>query len=92
MEPEPARPTKTRPARSGAAAQGTADFRVRPHATVVLNGRSLGQTPMAPIHLPAGKYTVKLINKELGKVATRQLEVLAGQPTVFKYDLLNESN
>ena len=66
------------------------DFRVRPYATVVINGKSMGQTPMAPLQLPAGTYTVKLINKELGKVATRQLEVHAGQPTVFKYDLLKE--
>jgi serine/threonine-protein kinase len=64
------------------------EFRIRPYATVVLDGKQLGQTPLAPIEVAVGSHTVQLINKDLGKDVTRPVEVKAGQPNQFKYNLL----
>jgi eukaryotic-like serine/threonine-protein kinase len=66
------------------------EFRIRPYATVVLDGRTLGQTPLAPAEVEVGTHTLKLINKDLGKELSRTIEVKAGQPNVFKYNLLEE--
>ncbi len=66
------------------------EFRIRPYATVVLDGKTLGQTPLAPAEVEVGTHTLKLINKDLGKELSRTIEVKAGQPNVFKYNLLEE--
>jgi serine/threonine-protein kinase len=66
------------------------EFRIRPYATVVLDGKSLGQTPLAPIEVAVGSHTVQLINKDLGKDVTRSVEVKAGQSNQFKYNLLED--
>ncbi|HEX8441766.1 MAG TPA: protein kinase [Archangium sp.] len=66
------------------------EFRIRPYATVVLDGKSLGQTPLAPIEVTVGSHSVQLINKDLGKDVTRSVEVKAGQSNQFKYNLLED--
>nr|WP_257458726.1 protein kinase [Archangium lipolyticum] len=66
------------------------EFRIRPYAIVVLDGRQLGQTPLAPAEVEVGMHTVKLINKDLGKEITRTYEVKAGQPNIFKHNLLED--
>ncbi len=66
------------------------EFRIRPYATVLLDGKSLGQTPLAPIEVTVGSHTVQLINKELGKDVTRSVEVKAGRSNQFKYNLLED--
>jgi serine/threonine-protein kinase len=66
------------------------EFRIRPYATVVLDGKTLGQTPLAPTEVQVGSHTVQLINKDLGKELSRTIEVKAGQPNVFKYNLLED--
>jgi serine/threonine protein kinase len=81
--PEPAAPQLS-------PAKGTLEFRIRPYAIVVLNGKQLGQTPLAPTEVAAGTHTVQLINTDLGKRVTRTVEVRAGQSNVFKANLLEE--
>ncbi|QRO00547.1 protein kinase [Archangium violaceum] len=66
------------------------EFRIRPYAIVVLDGRQLGQTPLAAAEVEVGSHTVKLINKDLGKEITRTFEVKAGQPNIFKHNLLED--
>jgi serine/threonine-protein kinase len=78
------------PSRRSEGQKGTLEFRIRPYATVLLNGKSLGQTPLPPVAVSAGFHTVRLINRDLGKDVTLTVEVKAGQPTVFKYNLLEE--
>ena len=62
-------------------------FRIRPYATVLVDGTAVGQTPFAPVSLSVGAHTVRLINRELGKDVTRTVEVKAGHANLFKFDL-----
>jgi serine/threonine-protein kinase len=66
------------------------EFRIRPYATVLLDGKTLGQTPLPPAEVEVGSHTVQLINKDLGKEITRTIDVKAGQANVFKYNLLED--
>ncbi len=56
----------------------------------MLDGKQLGQTPLPSVEVEVGSHTVQLINKDLGKDITRTFEVKAGQPNVFKHNLLEE--
>jgi serine/threonine-protein kinase len=82
LPPEPKRTVEiVKPAETG-----TIAFRIRPYATVLVDGKYLGDTPVAPITVPVGTVTVTLINKDLGKDLKVPFEVKAGQNT-FKYNL-----
>ncbi|OJH35504.1 serine/threonine-protein kinase [Cystobacter ferrugineus] len=69
---------------------GKVEFRIWPYATVWLDGKRLGETPLAPVSLSAGRHTVKLLNEELGKNVTQQIEVRAGKTFVFRCNLRAE--
>jgi serine/threonine-protein kinase len=85
------RPPKVPPSSSRRGVEkASLEFRIRPYATVVLDGKTLGQTPLAPAEVEVGSHTLKLINKDLGKELSRTIEVKAGQPNVFKYNLLED--
>jgi serine/threonine-protein kinase len=81
----PPRPTTPRPV--AVAAKGTLEFRIRPYAVVSLDGKVLGQTPLAAIEVSEGTHTLRLVNKELGKDVVESVVVKAGQPTIFKRNL-----
>ncbi|RKG68614.1 PEGA domain-containing protein [Corallococcus terminator] len=80
---------RPRPARrpGNVLANGTLEIRIRPFATVHLDGKELGQTPLAPIEVPAGRHTMRLVNKRLEKDVTRTVDVNAGEQNVFKLNL-----
>lgn len=86
-EPTPQEATDAQPARRKAHQKARLEFRIRPFATVFLDGKALGQTPFAPVQVPVGTHTVRLINRELGKDITRTIEVKAGQANIVKQDL-----
>ena len=65
--------------------QGSLEFRVRPFATVFLDGKPLGQTPIPALQVYEGRHSVKLVNKDLGKEVSTEYVVKAGQPNIFKY-------
>jgi serine/threonine-protein kinase len=67
--------------------KGTLVFRVRPYATVYLNGKILGQTPIDPVEFPAGKYTVRFVNDDLKKNVTQSGELKVGETKVVKVNL-----
>jgi serine/threonine-protein kinase len=73
-----------------AGGNGTVEFRIRPYATVIIDGKNIGQTPFAPIQVAQGKHTVRLVNRDLDKEVTRTLDVPAGKTTIFKFNLLEE--
>jgi eukaryotic-like serine/threonine-protein kinase len=75
--------------RPGATGKGTVAFRIRPYATVFLDGKALGQTPFAPVEVTEGWHTVRLINQELDKNVTQRIEVKANQSFVLKLNLDN---
>ena len=62
------------------------EFRIRPYATVVVDGRYLGDTPFKPVSLPLGTVQVTLVNKDLNKELRMPFEVKAGS-NVFKFNL-----
>jgi eukaryotic-like serine/threonine-protein kinase len=65
------------------ATTGEVEFRVRPYASVFVNGKPYGDTPFnGPLVLPVGKITVKLVNKELNKDVTLPFEVKPGKNAV----------
>jgi eukaryotic-like serine/threonine-protein kinase len=68
------------------AAAATVEFRVRPWATVFLNGRPLGQTPLPAAEVFEGTHTVRLVNAELGKDITLDFTARPG-PNVFRHNL-----
>ena len=68
--------------------KGSLHLWVRPYATVMLDGKVLGQTPLAPIELYEGRYQLKLVNAELGKEKVVEYVVRAGANHVFKANLL----
>ncbi|MCP3163763.1 protein kinase domain-containing protein [Myxococcus qinghaiensis] len=67
-------------------ATGMLEFRIRPYATVYLNGKDIGNTPMAPVSVPEGKHTIRLVNPELKRDETQKFEVKAGQNNTFKFN------
>jgi serine/threonine protein kinase len=69
---------------------GAVEFRIRPYATVFLDGVRLGETPLPPIEKPAGQYTVKLVNAELGKTVMRSIQVRVGETTLVSVNLSHE--
>ncbi len=55
-----------------------------PWANVFVNGESRGQTPMPPLELPEGTYTVRLTNPEYeDQVST--VTIAAGEDTSIRY-------
>ncbi|AKI99620.1 serine/threonine protein kinase Pkn6 [Archangium gephyra] len=76
---------KVKPTRAAKSiAKGKVEFRVRPYATVFLSGKELGDTPMDPVELPPGNYTVKLVNKSMTK--TLSIRVVNGETTVIRHN------
>ncbi|MFY2560652.1 protein kinase domain-containing protein [Corallococcus terminator] len=71
-------------------ALGSVEFRIRPYAVVYLDGKKLGETPLAIIDVPEGIYAVTAVNTRLGKKVTRSFEVKAGTANVFKLNLLQD--
>ncbi|WP_338872480.1 serine/threonine-protein kinase [Myxococcus stipitatus] len=80
--------TSTKETREKGAAMGSVEFRIRPYAAIYLNGKLLGETPMDIVALPAKRYSVTVVNTQLGKSVTRDLEVTAGALSIFKLNLL----
>jgi serine/threonine protein kinase len=81
------RPASTRSPVSKPVGRGTLAFRVRPFATVFINGKNQGQTPFDPVELPAGTYSVRFVNEDLKKNVTQTVELKAGETRVIKLNL-----
>jgi serine/threonine-protein kinase len=67
--------------------KGRVAFRVRPYATVFVDGKELGETPLEPVELYEGVHTVTLVNRDLGREVSAELRVKAGGEQEFKYSL-----
>ncbi|MCY1018119.1 serine/threonine-protein kinase [Pyxidicoccus sp. MSG2] len=81
---------KSGPSRAVKGNLGTLEFRIRPYATVYLDGKKVGETPFEAIDVREGLYVVTAVNPKLGKKVTRSIEVKAGEANVFKLNLLEE--
>jgi serine/threonine-protein kinase len=67
--------------------KGTLAFRIRPFAMVFINGKLQGQTPFAPVELPAGTHSLRFVNDDLKKNVTQTVELKPGENKVIKLNL-----
>ncbi|MFY0526536.1 protein kinase domain-containing protein [Archangium gephyra] len=82
------RPSKV--SSSMSVSKGLLEFRVRPYATVFLSGKLLGDTPMEPVALLEGHYTVKFVNESIPKTVIQSVRVVSGETTIVRVNLLEE--
>ena len=66
---------------------GRLSFDTTPWTNVSLGGRSLGQTPLLGIEVPAGTHVLRLSNPELGVSRTYSVTVRPGEATRLRIAL-----
>ncbi|EPX59948.1 serine/threonine protein kinase Pkn6 [Cystobacter fuscus DSM 2262] len=90
--PAPAKPATQDPKRAAprakSAAKGILEFRIRPYAIVYVDGKKVGETPLAPLELPAGRHSVRLVNEESGEKKFDNVEIEPNKPYLLKFNFL----
>ncbi|NLE49400.1 MAG: protein kinase [Sandaracinaceae bacterium] len=71
--------TTTRASTSGARGEGTLTVNTRPASEVLLNGRSLGYTPIQNHKVPDGIHRLTFVNESLGVRRTVSISVAPGE-------------
>ncbi|WP_414639333.1 serine/threonine protein kinase [Archangium sp.] len=69
---------------------GIVELRIWPYATVFVNGKRMGDTPMAPLELSEGRHVLKFVNAKLSKTVLRAIDLKPGQYEVIKANLIEE--
>jgi serine/threonine-protein kinase len=69
-----------------AAKNGRLELRIRPYATVYLDDRKLGDTPLPAINVPVGKHKLRLVNPAFGKDVELNIVIHPGE-NVVKHNL-----
>jgi eukaryotic-like serine/threonine-protein kinase len=88
LPPLPLPPVPTKPQKPKvASAKATLRIRVKPYADVFLDGRPLGQTPLAPVRLEPGLHSIILVNTELSVRRSYQVQLRSGEQRAFLVDL-----
>ena len=68
------------------AKNGRLELRIRPYATVFLDDRKLGDTPLPAISVPVGKHKLRLVNPAFGKDVELNIVIKPGE-NVVKHNL-----
>lgn len=68
-------------------AKGSLEIRIRPYATVYLDGKLIGETPVPAQTVFEGKHELKLVNRDLKYEKSFDIVVRPGQTTPFKKNL-----
>ncbi|WP_395848380.1 protein kinase [Cystobacter fuscus] len=84
---EPAGPVEHK---SFASVAPLVELRVRPYATVFVDGKRLGVTPLRGLKLSPGRHTLKLVNDEIRRTKEIILDVKAGANSSLGINLLEE--
>jgi hypothetical protein len=79
--------TATKPALAKRAAKGRLSLDTTPWVEVFVNGRSLGETPLLNVPLPAGRNVLKLVNEAKGIHSAIEVEIEPGKTTLKKLNL-----
>lgn len=66
---------------------GTLEFEIKGTFTVSLDGKELGQTPLKPVKVLAGKHQLRLVNQELKIDHTEEVDVQPRQHSTFQISL-----
>ena len=61
---------------------GRLEFRIRPYATVFLDDRKLGDTPLPAVSVPLGKHKLRLVNPAFGKDVELTIVIHPGENVV----------
>ncbi|MBX7099497.1 MAG: PEGA domain-containing protein, partial [Myxococcaceae bacterium] len=75
------------PSRAPRRAPGYLTVDAIPWASVFLDGKKIGDTPIDSHPAPSGPATLVLSNPQLGKRVTRKVTIRPGAPTLVKVDL-----
>ncbi len=67
--------------------QGKLTLQTTPWTEVFLGNKRLGESPLLEVPLPAGKYTLRLVNTEAGVKTSVEVEIVANKTTVKKLKL-----
>ncbi len=80
---------EVRPADAGApdTTPGLLALDATPWATVTLDARSLGETPLANVRVAPGAHTLVFKNPDTGRSAKRVVQVQPGKPLAVRVDL-----
>ena len=60
---------------------GYLELDVEPRADVLVDGRSIGRTPLRKLELDPGQRRIRLVNAEIGLDTTIAVEVTSGETT-----------
>ncbi|HEY8205830.1 MAG TPA: PEGA domain-containing protein [Myxococcaceae bacterium] len=66
---------------------GTLELEIKGTFTVSLDGKELGQTPLKPVKVLAGKHQLRLVNAELKIDHTEEVVVQPRQHSTFQISL-----
>jgi hypothetical protein len=64
--------------------KGTVGIFVEPEASVVIDGKGVGRTPLGSVTLSPGPHTIELINDKVGKHETVRVDIKAGENPAIK--------
>ena len=70
---------------------GTLIFRIFPYATISLDGRVLGETPLPPQVVSPGLHQIRLVNAKLQKDFLKAFDVKPGASNIFKMNLKSDA-
>ena len=69
---------------------GFLQLRIQPYAVVYVDDKNVGETPLPPLKLSAGRHTVKLVNTKLSMTETHSVSIQAEQTHTLKRNLLEK--
>jgi eukaryotic-like serine/threonine-protein kinase len=69
---------------------GSLALRITPYASVSVDGKRLGLTPLPPVYLYTGRHAVKLENAQLHKSLQRTVTIRAGKRTTLTLNLARD--
>ncbi len=67
--------------------EGTLRINTRPWTSVIVDGQSMGNTPLLNLRLPAGVHQVKLVNQEFGLEKTMTIKIQPGKTVTRVFDM-----
>ncbi|MFY0582874.1 PEGA domain-containing protein [Cystobacter fuscus] len=53
-----------------------------------MDGKKVGETPLAPLDLPAGRHSVRLVNEESGEKKFDNIEIEPNKSFTLKHNFL----
>lgn len=74
------------PVKPAAPKNGRLELRIRPYATVFLDDKKLGDTPLPPVWVAVGKHKLRLVNPAFGKSVELNIVIKPGE-NIVKHNL-----